>query len=55
MFLVTVDTYSKWLEVQVVNAVTFHVIIEHLQTLFTTHRIPEVDKDTQFTRCTEFL
>ena len=30
MFLVTIDAYLKWLEVQVVNADTSHVSIEHL-------------------------
>ena len=52
MFLVTVDAYSKWLEVQVVNTATSHVTIERLWTLFATHGIPEVvvsDNGTQFT------
>ena len=52
MFLVTLDAYSKWLDVQVVNAATSRVTIEHLQTLFATHGIPEVvvsDNDTTFT------
>ena len=52
MFLVTIDAYSKWLEVQVVNAATSHVTIEHLRTLFATHGIPEVivsDNGAQFT------
>ena len=56
MLLVTVDAYSKWLEVQVVNTATSHVTIERLQTLFATHGIPEVvvsDNGTQFTS-TEF-
>ena len=54
--MVTVDAYSRWLEVQVVNAATSHVTNEHLQTLFATHGIPKVvvsDNGTQFTS-TEF-
>ena len=42
MFLTTIDAFSKWLDVQVVNAATSRVIAEHLQTLFAIHWIPEV-------------
>ena len=52
MFLVTIDTYSKWLDVQAVNTATSKVTIEHLRTLFATHGIPEVvvpDNGTIFT------
>ena len=56
MFLVTIDAYSKWLDVQVVNAATSRVTTERLRTLFATHGIPEVvvsDNGTTFTS-TEF-
>ena len=52
MFLVTIDAYSKWLDVQVVNAATSRVTIERLRTLFATHGIPEIvvsDNGTAFT------
>ena len=52
MFLVTIDAFSKWLDVQVVNAATSRVTIERLRTLFSTHGIPEVvvsDNGTTFT------
>ena len=42
MFLVVVDAYSKWMEVEGVNAVTSTVTIEHLRAIFATHGFPEV-------------
>ena len=42
MFLIVVDAYSKWMEVEVVNAATSAVTIEHLQAIFATHGLPEV-------------
>ena len=36
------DAYSKWMEVEVVNAATSAVTIEHLQAIFATHGLPEV-------------
>ena len=56
MILITTDAYSKWIDTQIVNTATSSVTIEHLQTLFATHGIPEVlvsDNGTQFTS-TEF-
>ena len=56
MLLVTVDAYSKWIDVQVVNSATSRNTIDHLRTLFATHGIPEVlvsDNGTPFTS-TEF-
>ena len=52
MFLVSIDAYSKWMDVQVVNSATSYATIEHLRTLFSTHGIPEVmvsDNGTPFT------
>ena len=53
MFLITVDTYSKWIDAQVLNAAaTSFNTVEHLQTLFATHGIPSVivsDNGSPFT------
>ena len=52
MFLITVDAYSKWIDVQVVSAATSYKTIEHLRSLFATHGIPVVivtDNGTTFT------
>ena len=56
MLLVTVDAYSKWIDIQVVNSATSRNTIDHLRTLFATHGILEVlvsDNGTPFTS-TEF-
>ena len=56
MILITTDTYSKLIYAQIVNTVTASVTIEHLQTLFAKHGLPEVvvsGNGTQFT-ITEF-
>jgi len=42
MFLISIDAYSKWIDVQVVNAATSYSTFEHLQTFFATYGIPEV-------------
>ena len=55
-FMVSIDAYLKWMDVQVVNSATSYATIEHLQTLFALHGIPEVivsDNGTPFTS-TEF-
>ena len=41
-FLVTVDAYSKWIDVAVVNSPTSSATIEKLRSLFATHGLPEV-------------
>ena len=41
-FLVVVDAHSKWLDIQIVNSATTTTTIEHLQTLFSTHGLPEM-------------
>ena len=56
MLLVTVDGYSKWIDVKVVNSATSRKTINQLRPLFTTHGIPEVlasDNGKPFTS-TEF-
>ena len=42
MLLVTVDGYSKWIDVKVVNSATSRKTINQLRPLFTTHGIQEV-------------
>ena len=34
MFLVVVDTHSKWIEIDIVSAATTQVTIEHLRAMF---------------------
>lgn len=50
-FLIVVDSYSKWLEVEVLSHITSTVIIAKLRRLFATHGIPRTivsDQGTQF-------
>ena len=52
MILVIVDVHSKWIEALTVNAATSNATIEKLQSVFTTHGLPEVivsDNGTAFT------
>ena len=52
MILVIVDSHSKWIEAQVVNAATLQATIEKLRLVFSTHGLPEVivsDNGTSFT------
>ena len=52
MFLVVVDSHSKWLEVEIVPSATSHHTIAKLRAIFATHGIPEIivsDKGTAFT------
>ena len=52
MFLVVVDAYSKWLDVQVVPSATSQNTINVLRSLFATHGLPELivsDNGTAFT------
>ena len=52
MFLITVDAYSKWMEVQLVPTATSHNTIQKLRSIFATHGLPEVlvsDNGTAFT------
>ena len=52
MFLISIDVYSKCIDVQVVNATTCYSTTEHLRTLFATYGIPEVvmsDNGSPFT------
>ena len=56
MFLITVDAYSKWIEVQLVPSATSQNTIQKLRSIFATHGLPEVlvsDNGTAFTS-TEF-
>ena len=52
MFLVIVDSYSKWLEVRIVHSTTAICTIQELRSVFTTHGLPEMivsDNGTAFT------
>ena len=52
MFLVIVDSHSKWLEVRMVHSVTSTSTIPELRSVFATHGLPEIivsDNDTAFT------
>ena len=40
MFLILVDTYSKWMEVVPVKSATSQTAIEKLRTIFVTHGLP---------------
>ena len=51
MILVIVDAHSKWIEALTVNAATSNATIGKLQSVFTTHGLPEVivsDNGTAF-------
>ena len=41
MLLIVVDTYSKWLDVAIVNSATSTATIESLRRKFAAHGIPE--------------
>ena len=52
MFLVIVDSHSKWLEVRMVHSVTSTSTIQELRSVFATHGLPEIivsDNGTAFT------
>lgn len=52
MFLIIIDSYSKWLEVKIVPNTSSNVTIDVLRSLFATHGIPDVvvsDNGTSFT------
>ena len=52
MFLVIVDSHSKWLEVRIVQSVTSSSTIQELRSVFATHGLPEIivsDNGTAFT------
>ena len=52
MFLIVVDTHSKWMEVEIVNSVTSQATIECLRMIFARFGLPEVmvtDNETRFT------
>ena len=42
MFLVIVDTYSKWLEVLPVSTASAEATISKLRSVFATHELPEI-------------
>jgi len=42
MFLVLVDTSTKWLDVVTMNSITSSVTIDKLQQIFSTHGLPKV-------------
>lgn len=51
-FLIIVDAYSEWLEVILMTSIMAEVIIKVLQTLFSTHGLPDIlvsDNGPQFT------
>ena len=52
MFLIVVDSYSKWLEVEVMSSITSEATIEKLRDLFARYGIPQQlvsDNGSQFT------
>ena len=52
MFLIIVDSHSKWLEVEVMSSITSEATIEKLQVLFARYGIPQQlvsDNGLQFT------
>lgn len=52
MFLVVVDSHSKWLEVVTITAANSINTIEKLRVMFATHGLPEIivlDNGTAFT------
>ncbi|XP_026537086.1 uncharacterized protein K02A2.6-like [Notechis scutatus] len=51
-FLITVNTYSNWLEVSAMKSTTTEAVIKKLNKLFTTHGLPDMlvsDNGPQFT------
>ena len=42
MFLVVVDAYSKWLEINSLTTATSTTTIEHLRSIFATHGLPKI-------------
>ena len=54
MFLIIVDTYSKWMEVHATSSSTSATTFELLRKSFASLGLPEVlvsDNDTPFTQC----
>ena len=55
MYLVVVDAYSKWLDVQLMNSITSESTIAKLKDIFTTHGLPQkivTDNGPSFTSST---
>ena len=55
MYLVTVDAYSKWLDVQIMKSITSENTIAKLKDIFTTHGLPQkivTDNGSSFTSST---
>ena len=51
-FMVVIDSYSKWMEVEVLSSTTTRVTVKTLQRIFATHGLPEVcvsDNGSNFT------
>jgi hypothetical protein len=42
MFLITVDSHSKWIDVSVMNNITAETTIDQLRKLFSTHGLPDM-------------
>ena len=42
MFLIVVDTHSKWIEVEIVNSATFQTTVECLRMIFARFGLPEM-------------
>ena len=52
MFLVLIDTHSKWMDMHTVPSATSHSTISVLRTIFASHGLPEIlvsDNGTAFT------
>ena len=57
MYLVVVDAYSKWMDVQLMHSITAAKSIEVLRVIFSTHGLPQkvvTDNEPTFTS-SEFL
>ena len=52
MFLIIADSYSKWMDIHMMQSITSEKTIEKFQEPFTTHGLPEIlvtDNGTSFT------
>ena len=52
MFLILIDSHSKWIDVHIVPSATSHSTISVLRTIFASHGPPEIlesDNGTAFT------
>lgn len=55
MYLVLVDTHSKWLDVQIMQSTTSENTIRKLQDIFSTHGLPQkivIDNESAFNNAT---